>query len=50
MVLHFFSRSALSFLELVNVVAQKTRFYVRENEDIVSRHYSPTEPISLGIL
>ena len=49
MVWHFFSRFALSSLELVNIVAQKTRFHVKENEDIVGRHYSPTESTLLGI-
>ena len=37
----FFSRFALLSLELVNIVMQKTRFQVRENEDIVGRHFSP---------
>ena len=45
----FPSRFALSSLELVDIVAQKKRFHVRENEDIVGRHDSPTEPILLGI-
>ena len=45
----FFSRFALLSLELVNIVMQKTRFQVRENEDIVGRHYSPVEPTLLGV-
>ena len=43
----FFSRFALLSLELVNIVMQKTRFQVRENEDIVGRHFSSMEPTLL---
>ena len=49
MSLHFFSRFALSSLELVNTVAQKTRFHARKSEDIVGRYYSPTDPTLFGI-